>query len=195
VGIVIDMAVRIHGFSAMMTVAVRVVLLLLPMADCAAQSGSISGVVWDRRSDLPIGFASVSLVGGERVCSADDQGRFEIRDLDTGRYDVRVVVLLYGDTTLHGIQVLPDTPTFLKVVLPKPCVYDSRAESGICPICAKRDAVIPIQYGLIIGDERNGLKMIGKQGYALDQGEWYIGGCTITTCDPNWFCRTDSLKF
>lgn len=130
-----------------------------------------------------------------RAISTDEQGRFAIDSLDPGRYDVNATYITFRDTTLQGIQVEPGVTTFIKIVLPRYCVYDSRAESGLCPVCSKKDAVIPIQYGLLIGDETHGLKMDGKQRYALDQGKWYVGGCVISDCDPNWYCRTDSLKF
>lgn len=62
------------------------------------------------------------------------------------------------------------------------CPY---GKSNVCPICKKKDKVIPIVYGLIA--EIKGKKSKTKK--------FKPGGCVISDCQPNWFCERDKNEF
>ena len=126
-------------------------------------------------------FGRVDVLGSSEIATADRNGRFRISGLPVGRFDVRVYMMGYGDTTLTGVPVGLDSTTVMKVVLPKPCKYESNWKNKRCPVCGKKNKVVPIRYGLL--DLR------------LDYRNGEPGGCVITDCDPTWYCRTDSLKF
>jgi hypothetical protein len=66
------------------------------------------------------------------------------------------------------------------------CPYD-RTKDGICPICKKKDEVIPIHYGLLASKiEKN--KKPSKTKY-------YPGGCLVFDCQASWFCERDKKEF
>jgi len=66
------------------------------------------------------------------------------------------------------------------------CPYE-KTKSGICPICKKKDEVIPISYGLLA--ER--IEMNKKP----TKRTYYPGGCVISDCQPSWFCERDQKEF
>ena len=48
-----------------------------------------------------------------------------------------------------------------------------------CPICKKKNKVIPVEFGLFINDPKKAYNM----------------GCLITDCEPNWYCKRDKITF
>lgn len=70
---------------------------------------------------------------------------------------------------------------------PKICPYDKTKLTGICPEGNHKDNVIPIEYGLILGDEEFMKKVKNNQ--------IELGGCMVTDCDPNWYCKTHDRRF
>jgi hypothetical protein len=64
------------------------------------------------------------------------------------------------------------------------CPYEKNS-GKICPICKKEDKSIPIKYGLILEDDRQKSK---RKNYKL-------GGCVVSDCQPNWFCKRDKIEF
>ncbi len=66
------------------------------------------------------------------------------------------------------------------------CPYD-KTKNGICPVCKKKDEVIPIRYGLLTSRiDKN--KKPSKRKY-------YPGGCLVFDCQASWFCERDQKKF
>ncbi|AWH84878.1 hypothetical protein HYN59_06955 [Flavobacterium album] len=62
------------------------------------------------------------------------------------------------------------------------CPY---GKSDTCPICCKKDYVIPIVYGLIMNE----------QGKEADMKNYKSGGCVISDCQPKLFCKRDETEF
>jgi len=54
-----------------------------------------------------------------------------------------------------------------------------------CPICGKKDMVIPIIYGM--PDE----ELFEES----EQGKVHLGGCVIGSEDPEWYCKRDEIEF
>ncbi len=65
------------------------------------------------------------------------------------------------------------------------CIYDEHENDKRCPKCNKKNDVIPISYGLLIGG------IPTKHGKEV----FHDGGCEITGCDPHWYCRRDNYSF
>lgn len=96
-------------------------------------------------------------------------------------------------------KIEPDSIQFIK----KPCPYE-KTKNNRCPVCKKKDRVIPIIYGLI-GEitysnenpniiETNGIKIISDSPI-IKKKRYKIGGCIISDCQPSWFCERDEKKF
>ena len=62
---------------------------------------------------------------------------------------------------------------------------DWKIKYKTCPVCKKKDKVIPITYGLP-----------GKELMELSKsGEVILAGCVISTNSPRWYCKRDLNKF
>ncbi|HAT64562.1 MAG TPA: hypothetical protein DCS66_08155 [Flavobacteriaceae bacterium] len=59
------------------------------------------------------------------------------------------------------------------------CEYDISKNDKTCPICKKKNKVIPVEFGLFINDPKKAYNM----------------GCLITDCEPNWYCKRDKITF
>lgn len=71
------------------------------------------------------------------------------------------------------------------------CPYSERKTK--CPTCHKKDAVIPISYGLTFQ-----IKMVGKDGKekkSKKKNRAKEGGCVVSDCQPYWYCERDELEF
>ncbi len=74
------------------------------------------------------------------------------------------------------------------------CKYDKSAKDKKCPLCGREDNVIPIRYGLIaVIVPKKGKHTLKNQNQVIE--EFFAGGCVVTYCDPNWYCKKDHLKF
>lgn len=145
------------------------------------QTGVIQGQVYDRREEKGLAFANVWLVNIKIGTTTDMNGNFKIDSIPNGTYDMRVSYIGYGDTTLRALTISSDTLLKFKLELPPPCEYDKHRKNNTCPICGKKDKVVPIVYGLPIEK--------------LDEKNYYYAGCEITFCDTNWYCKRDKYKF
>lgn len=110
----------------------RIVLFALAFAACVGRSkaqgpGEIQGRVVDEDGG-PIPATSVSAVQGENrfLATTDDDGRFVLKPLPPGAYDVRVVAMNV-DRTIAGVLVDADHATRLGDV----AVTDSRTLPGV----------------------------------------------------------------
>lgn len=146
-----------------------------------SQSGTIKGHVHDRKENEGLAFANVWLEGTEKGTLTDIDGNFIIDSIIEGTYILHVSYTGYADTTLSDIIVSAGSSYFIKLEFPSPCKYDNSIRNKTCPICGKRDKVVPIIYGLPIGQ--------------LDKRNFYYAGCEVTMCDPIWFCKRNNFKF
>lgn len=149
-----------------------------------AFSQSINGRVIDGIKGSAISFANVNLLNlSLQTLSktvSDFEGMFKFEKLSAGEYSINISVAGYADTTFANISIKSDTTLILD--LHKPCEYDKSIKNNTCPACNKKNRVIPIRYGLIIGE--------GNMG-----SNYFYGGCEVGYCNPHWYCRRDKLKF
>lgn len=93
------------------------------------------------------------------------------------------------DTVLRDVVIKPGEKTELTVHIPSTCEYDKSKNDKTCPVCGKKDEVIPVEYGLMVyKNERARLKFEKNPTF-------YAAGCEITCCDPNWYCKRDKKLF
>lgn len=160
---------------------IALMTLLICSAGAYGQTGTIEGRIWDRKRESGLAFGNINIYSASKGATADKSGRFRIKELPVGMYDVRVSMFGYGDTTLTGVHIGADSTTVVKVALPGPCEYESHWKDKRCPACGKKDKVVPMVYGLL--------------DFNWDYRKGQPGGCVITDCDPTWYCRRDSLEF
>lgn len=67
---------------------------------------------------------------------------------------------------------------------PADCTINRYLGGKTCPECKNSKDIIPVVYGLLLPD------MPGSPGI-----DYYPLGCMISSCDPAWYCKKDSLLF
>ena len=137
--------------------------------------------MYDKRENKGLGFASIYLNEIKKGAITDIKGNFIIDSIPVGKYNLTASFIGYGDTTIKDILINKDTIIKVQLVLPQPCIYDKNINDKTCPICGKKNKVIPIVYGLPIGK--------------MNEEKYYYAGCIITFCQPHWYCKKDKYKF
>ncbi|EMR01571.1 hypothetical protein ADICEAN_03308 [Cesiribacter andamanensis AMV16] len=150
---------------------------------CFSQIGTLEGFVYDSETKTGIVNATVKLQGQNPATRTDSVGRFVIRSLPTGTYDVLIYCRGYRETVQKAVVVPTDSVVDLQIAYLTPCQYN--ALNNVCHICKKQDEVIPIAYGLPMNSTFRRAK----------KGKVYLGGCVVTYCDPNWYCKRDKIVF
>ena len=165
--------------------------LFLLIAAHASFALTIDGTVFDGKKNEVIPYANVYLLDSkmtEKCGTATDlEGRFKFVNVMKGVYNIRISSIGFSDTTFASIALSGDT--VLQLNIHRFCIYDASLNDKTCPVCHKTDKVIPIKYGLLITEKGKKKKETGSS------DEFYSGGCVITGCDPNWYCKRDKTKF
>jgi hypothetical protein len=137
--------------------------------------------------DAPYSFDSIYLLDStatiiKMTTLTDIDGNFKFKDVSPGNYCIKDSGKHYGT-----IKVSADKTIKLKIIT-KFCPYDGSIKNKTCPICHKQNKVIPILYGLLISTNSDSpMKGAGET--------FIVGGCNVTDCDPNWYCKRDKNKF
>ncbi len=153
-----------------------------------AKGQTISGTTFYKMSNEPFPLVNILLLDSINsnilsTTKSDFDGNFKFEHIKNGHYNLKTTDVAYGDST---IPIIVNGDIKIKIIILKEnCIYNKSINNKICPKCHRKDKTIPIIYGLIIGHEKKNSK----------KKRYYIGGCQITDCDPNWFCIRDNFKF
>lgn len=166
-------------------------LLLLGLTlsqTCFSQTGTIKGHLRNINNREDFVSAQVYLVDTKIRTQSDLDGNFKLHSIPVGIYDLKIITTVFTsfsrrDSVLIPVKVSQDTVINLSIDFPPPCSYNK--ENIICPICHKKDKVIPIIYGLPI---KKTMKKAKK-------GKLRLGGCMVSDCDPYWYCKRDEKEF
>lgn len=166
------------------------ILLLLTCHYTFGQTAVVKGTLIDRVTRDPYFFEHIELVGTGQNERSGPGGEFLFDSLTPGRYQIWVEnrfadndYFQEGESYWFNVPNNDTTTIVVEVVLR--CVYEMHKDDKRCPRCHKKNEVIPMSYGLLIGD----IPM--KRG----KETFHDGGCEITGCDPHWYCRRDHTKF
>ena len=101
-----------------------------------------------------------------------------------GEGDYLVVFNAIGHSSARTESINVKRGQFLKIhiKLNGPCIYNY--PEAYVPECPKKhsDNIVPIVYGLVV------LKKEYKDSV-------YLGGCTVSECDPKYYCKTHKIMF
>ncbi len=108
----------ILGQKALMQTAVILLLILFSFSLHAQQIGEIKGKVFDKETKISIPGANVYVeVGGKKIGSATDMdGRFTIKPLQPGTYNLNISYLGYNTQQIYSVSVNTDKITLIKDV-------------------------------------------------------------------------------
>lgn len=86
-------------------------------------------------------------------------------------------------------KLIPGSSDTIRLQFPPDCAYNRQGIDNRCPKCRKTDKVLPILYGLRV-------PLYDEAGNILDEYRKYRpGGCSVSDCDPGWYCQRDELSF
>ncbi len=160
------------------------ILIMLTISQTGlSQSGVINGFVYSKIDTSPIIGAYIIPNEINSIITTDKNGYFEICDLKPGNYSFGITLIGYKETTISNLIVSSGASVNVKCYLSE-CHYHILGRSNICPVCCSSDMVIPILW------ETASKKMIRKS----KKGTAYLGGHR-TGCDPEFFCKRDSIKY
>jgi len=151
---------------------------------CHCQNyGTVEGVVYDSIENQGIAFVNVYIPKIKTGTSTDANGRFKIENLDLGEHEITFSLVGYGRPKVREVNIYHDSTFFIQINFAQ-CKYDYLGQPS-CPICNKTDEAIPIAYG-----EPTKRTLIKAK-----KGNIWLGGGTITNCDPHWYCKRDKINF
>jgi hypothetical protein len=165
-----------------------VLLFYLCYSLCVAQTGKLTGHIVVNKNDKKSVAAHTSVflgIGNSRIVFPDKDLNFSLDSLFSGITMLRIVRGLQPDTLIKNIMIEDGKTIHLEITL-TPCKYEKSKKDKTCPVCKKKDQSIPIVYGLLVDT--------GKKTRRKEK-EFYTGGCVISGCDPNWYCKRDKRKF
>ena len=79
--------------------------MLLLVGAATAQTATLKGVIYDKESGETLPGATVVLVGTYKGTSTDIDGKYEIKDIKSGDYSVKISFIGYSDQLYNGITI------------------------------------------------------------------------------------------
>jgi hypothetical protein len=90
---------------------------LISQTTAPETTGSITGVIVDSKDNRPIQGALIELAGSNISAVTDNNGRFEISNLDAGTYIIYASYIGYNSNKAEGIHVFADKKSKLSINL------------------------------------------------------------------------------
>src|SRR5690625_2327145 len=94
-----------------------ILALMLITLPASAQTGSITGSIIDDETGETLIGANVSIDGTTVGTTSDFEGRYELRGLAPGRYDIRFSFIGYDALVVSGVSVTAEESTEVNVRL------------------------------------------------------------------------------
>ena len=147
-----------------------------------AQKADLKGHVMFRQDKSDFPGAKMFLLNDKKVileCETDKNGLYQFTDIPVGTYDLLLRFKDFKEKFITNINVASGMKN-IDIVYPDPCV----ASEKICPY-NHTDSIIPIVYGIPGGET---MKL-------ADKGLVHLAGCTISECNPGWYCKKHEISF
>ena len=169
-----------------------IIFTFIGISFCIAQNGVINGKIIaeiPQEAELIAENTKVILEinGIEKTTIVDKNLNFSFYNLESDSIRIKTEPQSYLRNRIIIGFIKPNDTVNVKISYSLSCKYDKSKENKTCPVCKKEDQVIPISYGFIAE--------ISKKGEDIKEKEYKSGGCVITGCDPNWFCKRDEIEF
>ncbi|WP_409025061.1 carboxypeptidase-like regulatory domain-containing protein [Hymenobacter sp.] len=162
------------------------VLCILKTLTGLCQSGYLVGRVTENTTDKGFAGVTVLLKQADRVVSGtstDSTGEFRINKVAVGNYSVEVKTIGYRPETVENV-IISENSAKLIIPFPGPCKYVYTKGSKPGCVGGHSDNIIPIVYGL------PGSALMKK----AEQGKVHLGGCTVSDCEPRYYCTIHRIE-
>lgn len=170
-----------------------ILTLFMIMVSVDSFAQELNGAINPTKNNHSLNFFWVTAKGIKQAnnksqsTKADSLGHFKIKFEEGGEYRISIKGSDEPDTTFYLNVGQHETINLTINYPPKVCPYEKAKSTGICPEGTHKDNIVPIIYGLIIADK----EFLKK----VESHEVERGGCLVTTCDPNWYCKTHDRRF
>lgn len=167
----------------------KFLIIICLFSSAIVQGQTVKGFVTDGPRKEVIAFASVKLIDAAQAfvtTSTDLEGEFRFYKVSPGIYSIGITYVGYPDIIYNNIRIQRDTT--IKLDIHRYCKYDETLKNKTCPVCHKSNKVVPILYGLLISKN-------GSSPMTDEPKRFKAGGCMVTGCDPNWYCKRDKTEF
>ena len=157
-------------------------IFLLASSTSFSQTGGLKGHVIDN-DQVPLAGARITLLVGDSAVAStvtDQHGDYEFKMTTAAVYNLNIEPLGYRNKVITGVVITASEIRSFDLTFPGPCIKSER----ICPK-GHTDGLIPIAYGL---PGRSLMKKARK-------GKVKLGGCIVTGCDPEWYCKKHQIEF
>jgi hypothetical protein len=109
------------AFTFLLTIAFSITLMAgqgpTNANAAAAPSAELSGMVIDKLSGEALGGVEISIDGTDQQYYTDFDGKFEIKDLKPGMYNLIISYISYEKSLIEKIEVSPDKKGELNIRL------------------------------------------------------------------------------
>ncbi|MFN3445674.1 MAG: TonB-dependent receptor [Bacteroidia bacterium] len=99
---------------------IKLMLLAFTLSSAQAQSNQIiKGVVTDKNSSVPVGYAQVIILNSKPLIGSvtDSMGNFTLSPVSPGRYVIEVAMIGYHKSIIHEVEVVSGKQTQLSIQL------------------------------------------------------------------------------
>lgn len=99
---------------------IQLMLLAFALSSAQAQSNQmIKGVVTDKNSSVPVGYAQVIILNSKPLIGSvtDSMGNFTLSHVSPGRYAIEVAMIGYHKSIIHEVEVVSGKQTQLSIQL------------------------------------------------------------------------------
>lgn len=110
----------------------------------------------------------------------DENLTFSFENLKADTLRIYISPRSYPTNTFYKFYLKDGEIKNIEIPYSPVCPYEKN-KTNTCPICKKKDKVIPIIYGLHL--ESKGKKKSKS------------GGCVVSDCQPKWYCERDKNDF
>lgn len=158
------------------------ILLLGTWTVSFSQDGGLKGQILDNERD-PFAGLTIKILNGDSVATStitNENGDYAIRTIKPGLDDLSIQHLGFRERVIRNVTIAENEIRRFNITHPGPCI---KAEK-VCPK-GHTDNLISIVYGL------PGQRLMKKS----EKGQIRLGGCIVTDCDPEWYCKTHKIEF
>lgn len=168
-------------------------LVLFTSSCVSAQTGSFTcKLTFDYPTDnLHLNELRINVTGSSisRFVILHKETQFSLYNLPADTVSIHISDLGCTDTVISNILILSGETASLEIHFPSTCEYDKSTNDKTCPVCTKKNEVIPVEYGYPIFKNDRAQRKFKKN------PTFYAAGCEISCCDPHWYCKRDKKLF